>query len=157
MGASVPNGAARPKPFLTAALICERVLHETDGVLTVVRIVDFFRATPTGIGTPPVSPIVQFTILVALRSGDAEGPYVVLLKMRTPSGETKPLGEPVPINLKGGNHAVTLILPINLVVQNPGLYWIDVMLDDERISSMSLMLQLMEGPESPPSPPNSPK
>lgn len=85
------------------------------------------------------------------------GPTSLCSRCARRSGETKPLGEPIPINLKGGNHAVTLILPIALVVQNPGLYWIDVLLDDERVSSMSLMLQLMEESESPQSPPNSPK
>lgn len=62
------------KPLLAAAVTCERVLREVDGVLTPVRLVDTFTiAAPEDVQQLAAN----MCILVIFRSGEAAGSYSV--------------------------------------------------------------------------------
>src|SRR5882757_2438042 len=82
-------------PFVSAATVCERVLHEKDNVLSVIRMVDtfFIETPPQPVGEPaPVLVVLglQLTLLISLKAGDVpSGSYPVQLALRKPTGETK--------------------------------------------------------------------
>jgi hypothetical protein len=145
----------KAKPLLAAAFICERILREVDGVLTAVSIVDRFTVA---VQDPRQERLgVKAWILVTFKSGDVSGNYSVSFVMRFPTGENAPLGEPLPIELKGGSHGTSLVIDATLEVRVEGLYWIDVLLDGERVTSMPLTITLQRSGEGqePPRPPSS--
>jgi hypothetical protein len=74
----------RPKPYVAVATFCERTLQEKDNVYSLVRIVDTITFPVAG-EIPP--PLLQLTLMVILRAGDASGRYEVRFVMRKPSGE----------------------------------------------------------------------
>lgn len=137
----------RPRPLLAAAFTCERILRETDGVLTAVRLVDTFTVRRPPKLPPNLAPIVQCWILIYFKSGDTRGRYAVSLVMRSPSGQLSPIGDPMPIDLKGGPQGVTLAIELTFGVKEMGLHWIDVLLDGERVTSMPITLQEGQAPE----------
>jgi hypothetical protein len=131
----------RPKPLLTAALTCERLLHEKDEVVSAIRIVDTFVVPPPPPDVPPDSvAAVRLAILIAFKSGDASGQYSVSLVVRKPDGQSEVLTEQA-IDLRGGNHGVNLNIEFMFAVRDMGLYWIDVLLDGERVTSMPVTLK----------------
>jgi hypothetical protein len=73
-------------PFISAALLCEKVLIEQDGVKSVIRIVD--RVTRTVIGPNPPETMEPFdyeiALLVRLKSGWARGSYLLRVELVKP-------------------------------------------------------------------------
>src|SRR5574341_341076 len=101
-------------PYLAVAVLCERVLEERDGVLSIVRIVDRLTTTIAGPDAPermPANP-VNLTLLVGLKSGFVRGRHDIEIKIVDPSGRT--LGKmPIPVLFEGDeDRGVNLILPL---------------------------------------------
>ena len=62
-------------PFICTALFCEKILKESDGVMTVVRIIDRFDVRGN---TDEMQKIeLNFTILLSIKSGDFRGRYEI--------------------------------------------------------------------------------
>lgn len=124
-----------PGPYLQAALICEKVLQEQDGVLSVIRVVDRHTATVLGPEVPADMPpvAVNATVLVILKQGDAIGRYAIKLRPEAPSGQQLPTLEvPVQFVEGAGEQGVNIVIPMNLQLQEEGLYWFDVIWSDPR-------------------------
>lgn len=69
-------------PYLAMALLCEKVLREADGVLSLIRIVDRITVSFSGPDAPvqmPPAP-VNLTLVVGFKSGFARGPYTYVSK-----------------------------------------------------------------------------
>ena len=84
-------------PYLNFAVICEKVLHEADGVLSFIRLVDHLTVTmtiPAGADVPqeavPPEPPVVVTFALGLKSPSDIGPVPVKVRIETPSGLTLP-------------------------------------------------------------------
>ena len=124
-------------PYLAAALICERVLQEQDGVVSAVRIIDrvAFIAEPDGTPIQPVQPIV---FLIQLKSGSARGRYALTLRMEKPSGEEVPLIDGAPVFLEGEDRGVNVILNAGFEPDQEGLYWFDLLFEGERVTRIPL-------------------
>ena len=122
-------------PHIQAALICERVLQEQDGVSTAVRIIDrVFFGVPEG-GTPTPQPV---TMMVGLKSGDARGSFKVEIRLEKPSGEQSPFLPPAAVLLEGEERGVNLVANILFEPEMEGLYWFDVLFENERITRVPL-------------------
>src|ERR1700736_4045097 len=128
------------KPYLAAALICERVLEEKDGANSLIRLVDRIMVQAQGQQVPGEMPVVpiSLTAFIAFKSGQARGRFAVTLTPRTPSG-FKLAGPTVPLLFEGeGDRGINLRIGLNFQVQEEGLYWFDVLLDDEVLTRMPL-------------------
>lgn len=130
-GAAASRGR-RGGPYLAAAVACERVLTEEDGVLSVIRIIDRLIIGAAGPEAPDEMPPipVSFTLLLVLKSGGARGRYSIHLMMEAPSGEPLPTELQLPLLLEGEERGVNLIIPVGITVEQEGLYWVDVWLAD---------------------------
>src|SRR5260221_5800137 len=108
---------ANTKPFVAAALICEKLLEEVTAipgggnVVSAIRIVDVYVVPelklPEGVSIgPDVIPAIEINGLIMLKSGDLTGNYTVGLNLRTPLGETKSLAPEGgwPVVLQGDEH-----------------------------------------------------
>ena len=60
-------------PHLAAALLCEKVLQEKDGVLSFIRVVDRFGVQEPQPGKAPEP--IQATLVVTFKAGDTFGKH----------------------------------------------------------------------------------
>ncbi len=118
-------------PFLQAAFICEKVLTETDGTVSAIRIIDRFFVQP-GPGQQPAATmpavVMNHTLFVTFKSGSAHGRFTAKLVFRGPSG-LKLQEVSVPVLLEGEERGANLIIPYHIQVDEEGLYWFDVYLE----------------------------
>ena len=128
-------------PYLLMAVLCERVLQEADGVLSVIRIIDRLTLTLKGPGAPEQMPPIPIAITAVLnfKSGFAKGKYKVKLTPNSPSGNK---GQEVvlPIFLEGDERGANLIVNLQMEAQEEGLYWIDVQLEEQLLTRMPLRI-----------------
>lgn len=131
-------------PHLTAALICERVLNEQDGVSSVIRMIDrvFFAADEDG---EPIDPKYPFMLFVNFKSGSARGSYTIGIEMEKPSGERLPLLT-APVLLEGEERGVNLILQVMFEPDQQGLYWYDVLFQGNRVTRIPLRVVYQSRP-----------
>jgi len=116
-------------PYLNAALLCEKVLVERDGVITAVRLVDriIVMAVSSGVPMPEELPpsTVSFNLLVVLKSGVFKGTAPIKLVIHTPP--EKEIGESsTDAFFEGDDRGINLISPLQFQVTEDGLYWISV-------------------------------
>lgn len=119
-------------PYLSAALVCERVLQEKDGVNSLIRVIDRLTHTVAGPTVPEqMEPFpYAMTLVLMLKSGMAHGSFQVRLDIEPPSGVAKP-GPSLPVFLEGGERGVNVVLQMNVQFAEPGLYWFDVYFVDK--------------------------
>jgi hypothetical protein len=129
--------------LVNAALICERILHELDGTLTAVRIVDqvtYWRPVGGPKEGEPVTVPMQLALLIVLKDPTGPGDYTLRIVARTPMGAASDIGAQS-VNLSPGQGEVPgLSVGINLVLslRDPGLHWFDIYLNEALISSVPL-------------------
>lgn len=115
-------------PYLTVAVLCEKVLQEQDGVLSAIRIVDRFTARAVGAEVPDQMPTmtVEPTLLVIVKAGDARGRFALKLQPERPSGQKMPALD-FYIRFDGApDQGQALVLPMKMEVEEEGLFWLDL-------------------------------
>lgn len=122
-------------PYVAAALFCERVLQEGDGVLSAIRIIDQQILHALGTELPADMPpaIMSATLLITLKAGQTRGRYAVRVAPEAPSGEQLPAVD-FAVNFHGGDgeQGINLVVPLQMQVAQEGLYWFDVLWLDSR-------------------------
>lgn len=144
--------ADKPRPYLTAALLCEKVLQEADGTLSAIRIADRVQLQmqgPPGLGlaglamppdgTEPV-PIFNMACLVGLKSGPAVGDYTLRLTFVTPSGIVQGTAIEQQVKLLGKDQGQNFIVQLYIAAQEEGVYWVSVTLDDMELTRIPLIV-----------------
>ena len=126
-------------PYLALAAICEKVLNEADGVLSLIRIIDRVIVGAAGSEVPDDLPPTQlnFTVVVSLKSGSARGRHKITLRPESPSGQQMNSLD-VPIHFEGEDRGANVIIGFNITAEEEGLYWIDVLFADELLTRMPL-------------------
>ena len=139
------------RPYITAALLCEKVLQEKDESLTVVRIADklqYALQIPTGDASlKDIKPIVNVQGLVSIKSGPVTGDHTIKIAVERPNGERKEIFT-FPVKFLGKDHGQNIILNMGLGVDQDGFYWFDVLFDDEVLTRIPL--QVMAAPTQTP-------
>lgn len=128
-------------PFIQLAVFCEKVLHEKDGVLSAIRIIDRFIHSTTAEGAPDLMPPINIGmfILVGFKSGDAKGKWELKVRPIAPSGQELP-GFTGPILFEGDERGANVVIQYSLAAKEEGLYWFDVMLNDKLLTRMPLRI-----------------
>lgn len=150
------KGPSQQGPFLSAALICEKVLEEKDGVKSAVRIID--RVTRTVVGPSPPEEMEPFdyeaTLLIRLKSGWARGSYPIRVDLVKPSGES-----PVPIQhtvyFEGEeDRGVDIVGNMRIRFDQTGIYWFKIYLAETLLTQIPLRVIYMPQVRQIPSPPS---
>lgn len=135
-------------PFLAAAVFCNSVTEDCDGVLSALRIVDEIRGIIPS-NAPPDFPSkdkpvdISLFALIMIRRGDAHaGKHQLRLVMEQPNGKTNEVLKQEIEMPEYPNGTATLRARVVLKLFSPGVFWIDVMLGKERLSRMALNLVL---------------
>lgn len=126
-------------PFLSAAVFCEKVLQEKDGVCTLVRMVDRLISQATGVNPPEKMPQLQanLTLFIALKSGFARGSYSVHVRVTNPLGRPSDVAT-LPVLLEGEDRGANLIGQMQIQLDEPGLYWFDVLFERRLLTRIPL-------------------
>jgi len=136
-----------PGPFVQMATFCEKVLQERDGVLSVIRAVERVLVTVDAPGAPaelPEGTVFQTTLLLALKSGDAQGRYQVVLRAEQPDGTHLP-EQTFDAMFEQGERGVNLIIGMGLPMIE-GLYWFDVLVSDVLLTRVPLRIMYQRRP-----------
>jgi hypothetical protein len=137
--------SARNGPFLAAALLCEKILQEPDGVPTFIRVIDRFMIQGSPVpGAPAAMPPsqVSFMLAVMLKSGAARGRHMVRIRTETPVGLR--LQEiSVPVLLEGDERGANVFVNYGMIAEQEGLYWIDIFLDEEAVAITRIPLRIL--------------
>jgi hypothetical protein len=132
----------KPGPHVAMGLICEKVLEEKDGVLTIVRVIDRLNIQVMGAGAQSSIPAgVQYTLtlVVSLKSGDARGRNTLGIWPELPSGERLPRRD-MAVHFEGEDRGINAVFQIGLPVAQEGLYWFDVLLGDQVLTRIPLRI-----------------
>jgi len=135
----------KPRPYVTAALICEKLLREKDETLTLVRVADRLQYSLQGFPAE-TKPMIQMNGLLSLKSGSVTGDHMIKLVSVKPNGQRWD-AHSQSVNLLGNDHGVNIIMNINLGVDQDGLYWFDVLFDDEILTRIPLMITQIQAPQ----------
>lgn len=136
------------KPFVAAAVLCEKVLVDEEGVPSLIRVVDTYKIDlpkelPAGTGA-----VAKFTAFFAIRSGDVVGKSELSIKLRNPDGKVVNIPQKWPVLLGGNEQGANLKLEFGLPIVY-GLYWLDLYWNGDLLTSAPFRL----GPMSPATPP----
>jgi hypothetical protein len=141
-------------PYLSAALLCEKALQETDGVVSLIRIVD--RWTVSGPMEDMPQTAIQATMVVMFKSGIHRGPGRLTLTPISPRGARLPAMD-IPVHFEDDeDRGVNVIVPMSFPVQESGIYWFAIALDGQIVSHIPLRViyhQVVPA-QTPPSLPN---
>jgi hypothetical protein len=124
-------------PYVEIAAFCHTALMEANGQLSVVRVIDRLSVPipklPPGATLPPgVSlpvPPAQITLVIVLKSGFYKGKGTIRIQPKSPTGQDLPLAQ-FPAFFEGDERGVQIILPMAIVLQEEGLYWFEVGLEN---------------------------
>ena len=127
-------------PYLNMAVLCEKVLREQDGIMSVIRVVDRLTITPPPDAPeqmPPTS--LNLMLAVVLRAGVMQGQMNVGLSLTTPTGIDNQIGS-IPVLFEGQDRGVNLVTNLNLTVGEQGLYWISIYLERQFLTRVPLRI-----------------
>jgi hypothetical protein len=129
-------------PFITAALFCEKLLQETDGVKSAIRIVDRVIIQTEGPQPPNEMPSfnLQTTLFLQFKSGAARGPLQLEVRMVKPSVDTKSILSRTVLFEGEDDRGTDIICYLNLKVDQSGIYWFYVYLDDVIVTRLPLRI-----------------
>lgn len=124
-------------PFVQSASLCEKVLQEKDGVISLIRIVDTVTQAATGQDPPDSMPSFAYTFKLALmlKAGEAIGRYQLVLKLEEPAGTYQQIGS-TSIHFEGGEKGFNLISDLSLGLKQEGIHWLHVYLDNDKLTSV---------------------
>jgi len=124
-------------PYLQAALLCEKALQETDGVISIIRIVD--RWTVSGPTEGMLQTTIQATMVLMFKSGFHRGPERLTITAITPRDERILPAMEIPVHFEGDeDRGINVLIPMLFPVREPGVYWFEVALRGQIVSHIPL-------------------
>lgn len=123
-------------PYLQSALVCERVLQENDGVLSIIRVIDrvTFIVGPDGELVAPEHPVF---FVITFKAGAARGTYSIEIRVEKPSGERSAILN-APVHFEGEERGANIVIGAAFAPDQAGLYWYEVLFEGERVTRMPL-------------------
>jgi hypothetical protein len=139
-------GGSMVLPYVSVAVICQTVIEDKNGVLSLIRIADSVEYEIPKNAPPDALPVIQMMGLVSLKSGPAKGKYKLHMVLNSPSGVQSELPM-YDAQLLGGENGYNLVLEIRFTVKEDGLHWFDVMFENTRLTRMPLTVRPATTPE----------
>lgn len=141
--------ARSARPYLMAALFCEKLLVDKDNVMSPIRIVDIIAVPKPGpMPKPAEIPAILLTLLVAFKAGDVRGSRRLIIRMNVPSGKRRNLVD-AQMEFLGDEKGAALRSPAPIDISEEGLYWYDVILEKSLITRMPLRVVHQQKPQTP--------
>lgn len=114
-------------PIVQVACLCDKVLREIDGTISIIRAIDTWTFENNDTNAPRVMPAQEVILhyLILVKAGEAKGRFTYSLELETPSGNRKPLGK-IDASFTGGqNEGASLDFGLVLALEGEGLHWVN--------------------------------
>jgi hypothetical protein len=114
-------------PWVAAATICEKLLEDKDGAISIIRMVDRFtvpRPPPDWNKKTPL--VIALTGIVSFRSGDVNGERVVSIYGTSPSGKRREKLLEAKVLFQGESAGVNMKLNLVFRFFSEGNHWVDI-------------------------------
>lgn len=129
-------------PYIQIAGLCDQVIEDKTGALSLIRIIDTITHTEARPDAPKKMPSVTYPmkLVIMLKSGGIRGQHELKTIPELPSGELKP---PIKRSVqmegeeRGVNHIITTLFTFTM----EGLYWFNVYFDDSLITRIPLRVK----------------
>lgn len=130
-------------PFLSVAVLCEKVLQEQNGPASIIRLTDTLSPSAIGPDAPAQMPpfMADLTLMVTLRAGEAKGSFGIKIRPEAPGGFQLPAIEQT-VHLAGGPWGASLVMPMQFPINETGVYWFDIFLADPTTESEHLLTRI---------------
>jgi hypothetical protein len=110
-------------PYVNMAAFCDRAIQETDGVLSIIRVIDQINVQLTGPDAPqelPPGGTIGTTLVVMLKAGQARGTHSVQIVFEHPD-TTRHEAPMLSVSFTGGDQSGTnLVLPLQIQLSSAG-------------------------------------
>jgi len=129
-------------PYIQMAGLCEQVIEDKTGVLSLIRIIDTIIRTAEGPEAPTEMPQVTHPLkmVIMLKSGRARGRHELKIIPELPSGELKsPLTRS--IHMEGEERGINTIINMLFTFTMEGLYWFNVYLDNSLLTRIPIRIK----------------
>ncbi|MBA3356179.1 MAG: hypothetical protein H0U18_09645 [Pyrinomonadaceae bacterium] len=140
-------------PWVAFAVLCEKTIEDKLGRLTLINMVDQINVTPQQGQSAPDEPLavpVRLIAAIGFKGGILKGPADIKLQITKPNGEAGP-SMTVSALFQGDERGTNLITDLNLTLSEEGLYWIEVLVQEQIMTRIPLRLALQRvvfGPSS---------
>ena len=124
-------------PSLRIAALCEKVLEEKDGSLSLIRLIDRLSITAEGTDVPKELPPGQFPVTAIMSWIHGLGNYEARIHVDFPDADS--LDSPtIPFYLDSLDKIQNVIIRLVLPIKRQGIYWFNFMLGDDVKSKLPL-------------------
>lgn len=126
-------------PYVQVAALCERVLTEADGVMSLIRIIDRITHSTQGPDAPENMPEFRYSLflVIVLKSGSVKGRHEITITPELPSGETLPAVS-ASIMMEGEGRGAQVVTGLNMPFKLEGLHWFNVSFGKKIITRLPL-------------------
>lgn len=119
------------EPYLKLGTICERVLEEKDGVLSLIRIVDKFTVTITGKEPPDQLPRGSKMLTIVMSWVGGLGSHEAAFNIISPAGEIQQSPRSWSFTLDAINQGHNIVVTLPVSIAKEGVYWIEFILNEQ--------------------------
>lgn len=129
-------------PYLQAGCLCENVIEDKHGVLSLIRIIDTVTRTAAGPNPPDDMPPFQYEVKLVLmfKSGKARGRSTVRIVPEKPTGASlDPIS--LTVHFEGEEKGQNFITNMALTLEHEGLYWFNVHLGEDKLTAIPLRVK----------------
>lgn len=119
-----------PRPWLKVGVLCEKVLQERDGVVSLIRIVDRFTVTKAGPEPPQEMPEYDAHLYVVMIFSGGLGNFEAQLRIVHPDGK-ETLTPTMPFFVDSLERGHQIVGDLHITFKKEGLYYIEFMLDND--------------------------
>jgi len=129
-------------PYIQMAGLCEQVIEDKTGALSLIRVIDTLTHTEARPDAPTEMPPVTYPMkmVIMLKSGRARGRHELKITPELPSGEAKPPFTRS-IQLEGEERGANTIINMVFRFTMEGLYWFNVYFDDSLLTRIPLRIK----------------
>ncbi len=122
-----------PLPLITFACLCEKVLTENDGVISLIRVVDRFtmHTEPTATAVA----ISQLMLVIGIKWRGHTGHHVVSADIQGPTRRAPILQIPVDV-LPNGQSGMNVMVTLTLQFEKVGIGRIEILFDDQLLTTV---------------------
>ncbi len=129
-------------PFLQMAVLCESVLREVDGRLSVIRITDQLQVTGAMKEMQPQP--VSLNMLVVFKAGFAHGKYKLKVIGLTPNEKKEFVSAEQPVYFEGEDRGIAAHFMLNMLLPEEGVFWFNVLLEETFITQVPLRIMYQQ-------------
>lgn len=144
---AMTNELPDDRPLVVVAALCEKILRETDGTLSAIRIVDRFTLQSVGDAPPPAPAQILMHALLSFKSGAFKDAFDVTFRVVRPSGKVKALPNSFPAKFEGGTQGVNFMISFVLLADERGLHAFDAMRGEQVLARIPFTL--VDAPDTP--------